>query len=104
MVKYNLVTDAVEWIARYPFGIDSISLTPDGSTIYAPRHGTTTDGVLVIDAASGAVTATVPAFIAGHNSVVSLDGSHAYVGGFSGANTRYLHQIDTTTNSIGCVG
>jgi hypothetical protein len=36
MLKYNLMTDQVVWAKRYPFGIDRMSLSPDGNTIYMP--------------------------------------------------------------------
>jgi hypothetical protein len=29
MLKYNLMTDGVVWAKRYPFGVDSISVSPD---------------------------------------------------------------------------
>ena len=36
LLKYNLMTDEVIWTKHYPFGVDSMSISPDGNTIYMP--------------------------------------------------------------------
>lgn len=102
MLKYNLLTDTVAWIAYYAFGVDSIAITPDGKTIYSPDGESSTDGMWhTLDAGSGAVTGSIFANVGGHDTIVGLSGAHAYLGGWeNGANYDYLQVVDTTTNSI----
>src|SRR5215471_18255359 len=58
MLKYNLLTDEVVWAKRYPFGVDSMSVSPDGKTIYMPTGESASGGIWkVIEANSGNVTA-----------------------------------------------
>jgi hypothetical protein len=82
MLKYNLMTDRVVWAKKYPFGIDSMSISPDGNTIYMPTGELATGGIWkVIDANSGSVTASIDTGGAGpHNTVVSPDGVRVYLG------------------------
>src|SRR5215469_9111998 len=82
MLKYNLMTDQVVWAKRYPFGIDSMSLSPDGNTIYMPTGELASGGIWkVIDAHSGNVTASIDSGGAGpHNTVVGPDGARVYLG------------------------
>jgi hypothetical protein len=67
----------VVWAKRYPFGIDSMSLSPDGNTIYMPTGELASSGIWkVIDAHSGSVTASIDSGGAGpHNTVMSPDGA-----------------------------
>jgi hypothetical protein len=54
MLKYNLLTDQIVWAKQYPFGIDSMSISPDGNTIYMPTGELVSAGIWeVIDANSG---------------------------------------------------
>jgi hypothetical protein len=99
MLKYNLMTDHVVWIKEYPFGIDSMSISPDGNTIYMPTGELVSRGIWkVIDANSGDVTASIDSGGAGpHNTVVSPDGARVYLGP---RYTNYLVVASTGTNQV----
>jgi DNA-binding beta-propeller fold protein YncE len=99
MLKYNLMTDEVVWAKRYPFGVDSMSVSPNGNTIYMPTGESASGGVWkVIDANSGKVTASIDSGgIGPHNTVVSPDGSRIYLGP---RRTNYLAVASTRTNRV----
>jgi hypothetical protein len=82
LLKYNLMTDEVVWVKRYSFGVDSLSISPDGNTIYMPTGELSSGGIWkVIDANSGNITASIDSGGTGpHNTVVSPDGARVYLG------------------------
>ncbi|HEU5381181.1 MAG TPA: hypothetical protein VFV38_37630 [Ktedonobacteraceae bacterium] len=101
MLAYDVVTDQILWTKTYAFGIDSMALTPDGKYIYMP------DGELasspywyVINATNGTPTgAKIDGGPGPHNTVMSLNGKHVYMGARNMANTAtYLTVADTATN------
>ncbi len=102
VLAYDVVSDQVLWMRSYSFGVDSMSLTPDGKYLYMP------DGELasspywyVLNAADGSPTGTRIAGGSGpHNTVVSLSGAHVYMGARNFANKpTYLTVADTASNS-----
>lgn len=100
LMKYNLLTDKAVWTVNYNFGIDSMAITPDGKTIYMPDGERSYDGTWhILKTSDGSVSGSI--FIntgaAAHNTIVSLNGSHAYLGAL---NYDYLVQVDTSTNKI----
>jgi hypothetical protein len=99
LLKYNLMTDKVVWVKRYPFGIDSMSISPHGNTIYMPTGEQASGGVWkVIDADSGNVTGAIDTGARGpHNTVVSSDGACVYLGP---RYTNYLVMASTSTNRV----
>jgi hypothetical protein len=100
LLKYNLLTNTVVWTKNYPFGIDSMGILPDGSKIYMPDGTVQYDGIWhILDARDGSVSGsiTVASGIAPHNTLVSLNGTHVYLGG---TNNNYLWDVDTATNHI----
>ncbi len=98
MLKYDLVADRVVWTLTYPIGVDSMAITPDGSTIYLPvGESSGTNIWYVVDAATGAVRSQIRAGLGPHNTVVSLDGQHVYL---AGRNTNYLEVASTATNQV----
>lgn len=99
LLKYNLMTDEVVWTKHYPFGVDSMSISPDGNTIYMPTGELDSGGIWeVIDANSGNVTASIDSGgIGPHNTVVSSDGSRVYLGPRS---SNYLVVASTRTNRV----
>jgi hypothetical protein len=98
---YDLVHDVVAWIANYSFGIDQFAVTPDGSTIYMPHGSDSGQGYhSIIDASDGKPTGTITTGTDGHNTIVSLDGTKAYLGGYIGSNYNYAHVVNTTTNQV----
>jgi DNA-binding beta-propeller fold protein YncE len=82
MLAYNLRSDKVLWHRNYSFGIDSMSISPDGGTIYMPTGELASGGVWkVLDARSGDVIASIDSDGTGpHNTVVNSNGSHVYLG------------------------
>ncbi len=45
MLAYDLMDDKVLWTRKYSFGIDSMSISPDGSRIYMPTGELTSGGI-----------------------------------------------------------
>jgi hypothetical protein len=99
LLKYNLMPDEVLWTKHYPFGVDSMSISPDGNTIYMPTGESASGGIWeVIDANSGNVTASIDSGgIGPHNTLVSPDGSRVYLGP---RHTNYLVVASTRTNRV----
>jgi hypothetical protein len=93
------MTDEVVWAKHYPFGIDSMSISPDGNTIYMPTGESASGGIWkVIDANSGNVTTSIDSGgIGPHNTVVSPDGTRVYLGP---RHTNYLVVASTRTNQV----
>ena len=99
LLKYNLTTDEVVWVKRYSFGVDSMSISPDGNTIYMPTGELASGGIWkVIDAKSGNVTGSIGSEgIGPHNTIVSGDGARVYLGP---RHSNYLVVADTGTNQV----
>jgi hypothetical protein len=101
LVAYDLVHDDVAWIANYSFGVDQPAITPDGSTIYMPHGDDGTDGqTSILNASNGQPTGTITTGTNGHNTIVSLDGTQAYLTGWTGSNDNYAHVVNTSTNQV----
>lgn len=98
MLAYDLLADKVLWTKNYAEGVDSIAITPDGRTIYMPTGeaspGTTWN---TVDAASGNVTGSISGGSGPHNTIVSLNGKHVYMGG---RNSSFLTVADTATTTV----
>src|SRR5215471_18472590 len=100
MLEYNLLNDTFFCTRDYPFGIDRMGILPDGSKIYMPDGTVQYDGTWhILNASDGSVSGsiTVASGIAPHNTLVSLNGTHVYLGG---TNNNYLWEADTATNQI----
>jgi hypothetical protein len=99
MLKYDLMTDEVVWVKHYPFGVDSMSVSADGNTIYMPTGEASSGGMWkVIDANSGSVTTSIDSRgIGPHNTVLSPDGSRVYLGP---RYTNYVVVASTKTNHV----
>ena len=82
LLAYDLRKDIVLWQANYPSGVDSMSISPDGKTIYMPTGELSSGGIWeVLDAKTGSVIGSIDSKGVGpHNTVVSADGSHVYMG------------------------
>ena len=102
LLAYDLLTDKVLWQKTYSHGIDSMAITPDGKTIYMPDGETASSPYwYVMNASDGSETGTkIDGGPGPHNTVVSLNGVHVYMGArnFSDAPT-YLTVADTATNA-----
>ncbi len=98
ILAYDLVKETTAWTHAYPEGVDSMAITPDGHTIYLPvgeaSSASTWD---VVDAANGSILSSIQGGLAPHNTIVSLNGAHVYMGG---RQAKYLSVADTSTNEI----
>src|SRR5262249_24616131 len=89
LLKYDLLHNTLVWQQSYPFGIDSMAITPDGKTIYMPDGEFSGNGTwYVLDAGTGSVIGSISAGTGPHNTVVGLNGAHAYLGG------RFYNYLD----------
>ena len=98
LLAYDLITDRVVWQRTYPFGVDSMALTPDGRRLYLPAGELSpTSTWRVIDTADGAVRGTVQGGRGPHNTVVSANGSQVYLGG---RNENRLYVVASATGRV----
>jgi DNA-binding beta-propeller fold protein YncE len=99
LLKYDLISKKVIYHKTYPTGIDSFGITPDGKTIYMPDGDGQSNGIWrVIDAATGDVRGGIDTGgHAAHNTIVSLNGAHVYMGPRL---SNYLVVADTRTNHV----
>lgn len=80
---FDVESEKILWEKQFDYGIDRACITPDGKKIYAPTGfwlRTTNSGFLVVDAENGALLKHLPAGMAAHNSISSLNGQFAYLG------------------------
>jgi len=99
LLKYDLVNNKVIYHKTYPLGIDSFAITPDGKTIYMPDGDGQSDGIWrMIDTVTGDVRGAIDTGgHAAHNTIVSLNGAHVYMGPRL---SNYLVVADTRTNRV----
>jgi DNA-binding beta-propeller fold protein YncE len=98
MLAYDLLAGRVLWQHSYSTGIDSMAISPDGSRIYMPIGELSSGGEwLVLDGRDGHVVTTIQGGNGPHNTIVSLNGRHVYLGG---RNHEYLEVADTRTNRV----
>ncbi len=101
-LAYDLVAGKIVWTKDYDHGIDSMAITPDGKTIYMPGgENSGSDLWYVEDAATGDDVGTISTDSDPHDTVVSVNGSHVYMGPRNMHDTpTYLYVADTKTNQI----
>lgn len=98
LIAYDLVHNRIEWERSFPTGVDSPSLTPDGSTIYVPTGELTSEDFWwVVNARTGEVTAEIHGGTSPHNTIVSPDGTRVYLGP---RNSNWLVVASTRTNRV----
>ena len=100
LLKYNLVTDQVVWNISYPYPVDTIVITPDGKTIYQAGGEQNPLGIWhILNAATGREIGSItsPAAPGPHNTIMSLNGSHLYMGGLT---ANYIVVADTASNKV----
>jgi DNA-binding beta-propeller fold protein YncE len=98
MLAYDLLAGRVLWQRSYSTGIDSMDVSPDGSRVYMPTGELNSGGGwLVLDGRDGRVITTIQGGAGPHNTLMSLDGRHVYLGG---RNHEYLEVADTQTNRV----
>ena len=92
---FDLVTDKILWEKTYEGGCDRMAISPDGMVIYLPSlekahwhvvHALTGDVVKKIVTNSGA-----------HNTIIGLDGRHAYLAGLA---SPVLRVADTKSHEV----
>ena len=80
---FDVESEKILWERQYDSGCDRACITPDGRKLYVPTgwwSKTTNSGFLVVNAENGELLKRLPAGVAGHNSLASLDGQFAYLG------------------------
>ncbi len=98
MLEYDLVHKTVVYTRSYPFGIDSMDISPDGKTIYIPTGELSSGNVWeVIDASTGNPITTMTGGSGPHNTVTGPTGAHVYMGG---RNDTYLVEGDAVTHAV----
>jgi YVTN family beta-propeller protein len=91
----DLVTERTDWVKELPNGCDRLAATPDGKKLYVPSFEKDTWNV--VDAATGAVTATIETKSGAHNTVCGLDGRRVYLAGLK---SPWLSVADPKTDKV----
>ena len=102
LLAYDLLSDKVVWNKTYSHGIDSMAITPDGKTVYMPDGETSSSPYwYTINATDGSENGTrINGGPGPHNTVVSLNGSHVFMGARNFADSpTTLTVADTATNA-----
>jgi len=98
LLRYDLLSNRVQWMRHYAFGIDSLAITPNGRKMYLPTgESTEGDSWEVIHPSDGEVIGVIHAENRPHDTVVSLNGRHVYM---SGAGDEYLMEASTATDRV----
>lgn len=100
LLAYDVLTDRILWTQSYASGIDSMALTPDGKSLYMPDGEKAGSPYwYVINASNGKPTgARINGGSGPHNTVISLNGQHVYMGARNFSNTpTYLTVADTAS-------
>jgi hypothetical protein len=99
LLRLDLLTNQIVYDRPMPVGVDSFDIAPDGKTLYMPDSDGQGDGIWrVVDTATGTVKTSIET--GGHNphnTIVSLQGAHVYMGPRL---SNYLVEADTSTNHI----
>lgn len=94
LMAFDLVSEKLLWEKTYDGGCDRMAMAPDGKFIYLPSLEK--DHWHVVDA-DGTVLAKLVPKSGAHNTVVGLDGAHAYLAGLK---SPLLRVTDTRTHTI----
>src|SRR6267378_1954630 len=79
MMAIDAVSGKEIWDKTYEGGCDRMAISPDGKTLYVPQlEGPSWH---VVNAATGAVMATIETKSGSHNTIYSADGAHVYLAG-----------------------
>jgi DNA-binding beta-propeller fold protein YncE len=98
LLAYDVLSDRILWTHSYASGIDSMAITPDGRYIYMPDGEKASSPYwYVIRTTDGQPTGLkINGGPGPHNTVISLNGQHVYMGARNFANTpTYLTVADT---------
>ncbi len=98
LLAYDLVHNQLLWTKSYSHGVDSFAVTPDCSTIYMPDGENSGDGTwYILSTSDGHEAGTIAFGLNPHNTLMSLNGAHAY---FGPRNFNYLGQVSTSSNTV----
>jgi DNA-binding beta-propeller fold protein YncE len=99
LLAYDLRFGHVLWHRNYPFGIDSMAISPNGRWIYMPAGEATHSGLWrVLAASNGRPTGrAIHAAPGAHNTIIGPDGRYIYLGG---VHCRYLEVASTRSDRI----
>jgi len=92
---FDLATEKVLWEKAYEGGCDRMAISPDGKVIYLPSlekahwH--------VVDALGGEVIKKIVTNSGAHNTIIGLDGRHAFLAGLA---SPILRVTDTKTHEV----
>jgi len=95
LICFDLITEKTLWENVYEGGCDRMAISPDGKVIYLPSlekahwH--------VVDAGSGEVIRKIVTNSGAHNTIIGLDGAHAYLAGLA---SPILRVTDTRTHEV----
>jgi DNA-binding beta-propeller fold protein YncE len=91
----DLMTEKTLWEKKLPGGCDRMAITPDGKTLYVPSFEK--DHWNVVDGATGEMLKQIVTKSGAHNTIVSLDGSQAYL---AGLRSPLLRVVDCKTQDV----
>lgn len=99
LLKLDLQTDQIVYDKKYNHGIDSPAISPNGTKLYQPagEAQTSNNSWYVVDEKTGNDIGSINGPSAPHNTIVSLNGQHVYMGGRQGA---YLEIADVSSNLV----
>ncbi len=92
---FDIATEKILWEKAYEGGCDRLAISPDGNVIYLPSLEKAHWHVL--DALSGEVIKKIVTNSGAHNTILGLDGRHAYLAGLA---SPILRVTDTTTHQV----
>ena len=82
----DLVTEKLLWEKTYEGGCDRMAISPDGQIIYLPSLEK--DHWHVVNALTGEIIKKIVARSGAHNTIIGLDGAHAYLAGLRSPTLR----------------
>jgi hypothetical protein len=104
----DLEKETIVWNKAYTPGVDRLSISPDGSTLYVPTGegltNPTYNFINIVDATSGAVERTVTIAARSHDTLYPLSGPVFQETKAAGSDGRYLYEIDPVTYAVTKIG
>lgn len=91
----DLITEKTLWEKALPGGCDRMSITPDGKILYVPSYEK--NNWNIVDGATGSLITQIIPKSGAHNTIVSLDGTEAYL---AGLRSPLLPVVDVATQKI----
>lgn len=92
---YDLITEKLRWERTYDGGCDRLAISPDGMSVVVPSLEKSFWNL--VDPDTGDIRKRFDGFKAAHNTVVSLDGTRAYL---ADRFSPILTEVDLTQGSV----